>query len=103
VRGDGHYGRPEVMDLCGEPRLFLHLWPARQQRAEGAPPPVVRGRGHALSGKEKVGRFFQIRYGAKSWSRERKVIVRVVATEQGSDTRFIPDNSVRLDENRNAW
>ena len=46
----------------------------------------------ALSGKDKVRRFFQIQYGAKSWSKERKVIARVEATKLGSDTRFIVTN-----------
>ena len=46
----------------------------------------------ALGGKDKVRRFFQTRYGARSWSKERKVIARVEATEQGSDVRFIVTN-----------
>ena len=45
-----------------------------------------------LSGKNKVRRFFQIRYGAKSWLKEREIIARVEATELGSDTRFIVTN-----------
>ena len=39
----------------------------------------------ALSGKDKVRRFFQTGYRAKSWSRERKVIARVEATSKGAD------------------
>ena len=45
-----------------------------------------------LGAKDKVRRFFQISYGAKSWSKERKVIARVEATKLGSDTRFIVTN-----------
>ncbi len=44
------------------------------------------------SGKDKIRRFFQIQYGAKSWSKERKVIARVEATGLGNDTRFIVTN-----------
>jgi hypothetical protein len=40
----------------------------------------------ALGGKDKMRRFFQTRYGAKSWSKQRKVIARVEATKQGCDT-----------------
>ena len=42
--------------------------------------------------KEKLRRFFQTRYGAKSWSKERKVIARVEATQQGTDVRYIVTN-----------
>ena len=37
-------------------------------------------------------RFFQTQYGAKSWSRQRKIIARVEASEQGTDVRFIVTN-----------
>ncbi len=40
IRGDGHYGRPEVMAWCGGQRGRLHLRSARQCRAE----PVARAR-----------------------------------------------------------
>ena len=46
----------------------------------------------ALSGRDKVRRFFQTGYRAKSWLRERTVIARVEATSKGSDIRFIVTN-----------
>ena len=94
VRGDGHYGTPEVMDLledqgCGyifglsnNARLSKISQPWREDVA-------VR---RALSGKDKVRRFFQTGYRAKSWSRQRKVIARVEATSKGADVRFIVTN-----------
>ena len=42
----------------------------------------------ALSGRQKIRRFFQAGYRAKSWPRERKVIARVEATSQGADIRL---------------
>ena len=39
--------------------------------------------------REKIRRFFQASYGAKSWSRKRKIIARVEATAMGTDVRFI--------------
>ena len=94
VRGDGHYGTPEVMDLLeqqgcfyifglpGNKRLKVlsHLW------SEDVAVRLIS------SGKDKIRRFFQIQYGAKSWSKERKVIARVEATGLGNDTRFIVTN-----------
>ena len=45
-----------------------------------------------LSKAQKVRRFFQTSYAAASWSKPRKVVARVEASEQGSDTRFIVTN-----------
>ena len=94
VRGDGHYGTPEVMDrledqgcgyifgLSGNARLSQIGQPWCEDVA-------VR---RALSGKDKLRRFFQVGYRAKSWSRERKVVARVEATSKGCDIRFVVTN-----------
>ena len=39
--------------------------------------------------KDKLRRFFQAGYQAKSWSRKRKVIAGVEATSKGCDIRFV--------------
>src|SRR6516165_7991986 len=46
----------------------------------------------ALSKTQKMRRFFQTSYAAASWSKPRKVVARVEASEQGSDIRFIVTN-----------
>ncbi len=94
VRGDGHYGTPEVMDLleaqgCG---YILGLPTNARLKAIGQPWCEDAATRRALSGQEKVRRFFQTGYQAKSWSRERKVIARVEATSKGADIRFIVTN-----------
>jgi hypothetical protein len=94
VRGDGHYGTPEVMEFlesqgCGY--LFGLSSNARLTKI-GEPwceDVAVR---RVRSGKDKLRRFFQTSYQAKSWSRERTVIARVEATAKGSDIRFIVTN-----------
>jgi hypothetical protein len=43
-------------------------------------------------GAEKVRRFGDLTYAARSWKVERRVIARVEATCQGGDTRFIVTN-----------
>ena len=94
VRGDGHYGTTEVMDLledqgCG----YILGLPGNARLKEIGHPwcedVAVR---RALSGKDKVRRFFQTGYQAGSWSRERTVMARVEATSKGSDIRFIVTN-----------
>ena len=94
VRGDGHYGTPEVMDLledqgCG----YIFGLPGNARLSKIGEPwcedVAVR---RVRSGKDKLRRFFETGYRAKSWSRERSVIARVEATSKGSDIRFIVTN-----------
>jgi hypothetical protein len=94
VRGDGHYGTPEVMDLledqgCG----YILGLPGNARLSEigqsWCEDVAVR---RVQSGRDKARRFFQTGYRAKSWSRERKVVARVEATSKGSDIRFIVTN-----------
>jgi len=102
VRGDGHYGTPEVMDLLesqgccyilGLP-VNARLKKIAQPWCEDAATRRASQRSGQRSGgdKTKVRRFFQTPYGAKSWSRERRVIARVEATNLGSDVRFVVTN-----------
>jgi hypothetical protein len=46
----------------------------------------------ALSEAEKVRRFGELRYAAKSWQAPRRVIGRIEASAQGSDRRFVVTN-----------
>lgn len=94
VRGDGHYGTPEVMKLleskgCG----YIFGLPGNTRLKEIGQPwcedVAVR---RAQRSKDKLRRFFQVGYQAKSWSRERKVIARVEATSKGCDIRFVVTN-----------
>jgi hypothetical protein len=94
VRGDGHYGTPEVMDLlenqgCG----YIFGLPGNARLTRIGEPwcedVAVR---RVRSAKDKLRRFFQTGYRAESWSRERTVIARVEATSKGSDIRFIVTN-----------
>jgi Transposase DDE domain group 1 len=94
LRGDGHYGRPEVMAWCeanavdyifglpGNAVLNRLLDPAaddvRTRRAE-AQAPVRRD-------------YAEIRYGAKSWGCERRVAARIEATILGLDIRCVVTN-----------
>ena len=94
MRGDGHYGTPEVMDLledlgCG----YVFGLPGNARLTRIGQPwcedVAVR---RVRSRKHQVRRFFQTGYQAGSWSRERTVIARVEATSKGSDIRFIVTN-----------
>ena len=94
VRGDGHYGTPEVMDLLEDQSCGYIFGLAGNARLSKIGQPwcedaAVR---RVRQGKDRVRRFFQTGYQAKSWSRQRKVIARVAATSKGADVRFIVTN-----------
>src|SRR3954469_16635345 len=94
IRGDGHYGRPEVMAWCeanavdyvfglpGNTVLSRFLEPAaddvRTRRAESQAP-VLR-------------RYAETRYGAKSWGCKRRVAARIEASTIGLDIRCVVTN-----------
>jgi hypothetical protein len=94
VRGDSHYARPEAMSWCERNRIGYVFGLAGNQvlltriaaLAEDAA--VSRVQGEA----ENVRRFGEFAYAAKTWSVARRVIARVEASPQGSDSRFIVTN-----------
>ncbi len=94
VRGDGHYGTPEVMDLLEHFGCFYILGLAGNSRLKELSHPWCEDAAtrRALGNKEKVRRFFQAQYAAASWSRKRKIIARVEATGGGTDVRYIVTN-----------
>lgn len=94
VRGDSHYGRPEAMAWCERHRVAYVFGLAGNKvllarvaaLAEAAA--LERVEGEAA----KVRRYDEFRYAAKSWDVERRVIARVEASDQGSDSRFVVTN-----------
>ena len=94
LRGDGHYGRPEVMAWCeanavdyifGLPgnavlnRLLEEVADDVRVRRAEAQAPVLR-------------RYAETRYGAKSWGCERRVSARIEASTMGLDIRCVVTN-----------
>jgi len=87
-------GRPEAMAWCernrvgyifglaGNPVLLRQVAPLAEDAALGR----LAGDG------DKVRRYGDFRYAAKSWTVERRVIARVEAGPQGADSRFIVTN-----------
>lgn len=94
IRGDGHYARPEAMTWLERNRVGYIFGLAgnrvlHDRIADLVEDVAVR---RAEEGTEKVRRFGDLTYAAKSWKVERRVIARVEATCQGGDTRFIVTN-----------
>ena len=94
IRGDSHYARNEAMTWCERNRVGYIFGLAGNQvllarvadLAEDAALGRIAGEG------DKVRRYGEFRYAARSWQVERRVIGRIAASAQGSDSRFIITN-----------
>jgi hypothetical protein len=94
IRGDGHYGRPEVMAFCEANGVdYILGLPGNkvldrlvEQAADDVR--VRRAEEQAVA----LRRYAEARYGAKSWRCERRVAARIEATTKGLDIRFVVTN-----------
>ena len=91
IRGDGHYGRPEVMAWCEANDVdFIFGQPGNAVLArlleEAADDVRVR---RAEADVPSLRRYAETRYGAKSWGCERRVAARIEATTLGLDIRCV--------------
>jgi hypothetical protein len=94
IRGDGHYGRPEIMAWCeanGVDYIFGLPGNAVLSRLVEAAADDVRVR-RAEAQAPVLRRYAETSYGAKSWHCERRVAARIEASTQGLDIRFVVTN-----------
>jgi len=91
IRGDGHYGRPEMMDFCekhGLDYLFgVTGTKALAAKVEDVADPIRVER--AQTGAAAVRGFAETRHAAKSWKKQRRVVARIEATPLGLDIRYV--------------
>jgi len=98
IRADSHYGVPEVIDLCRSNDVDFILGVAtttRLRKHVGAIEAGAADRFKAAPGRGKVRRFTDFYDSAASWRRTERMIARVEAGEQGTDTRFIVTSLAR--------
>ena len=91
IRGDSHYGRPEVMDWCDQNGIDFVFGLAGNDVLRRLVEPAaddVRVR-RAEAGTAVIRRYPETRYGAKSWRVDRRVVARIEATTQGLDIRYV--------------
>ena len=94
IRGDGHYGRPEVMAWCeanGVDYIFGLPGNAVLSRLLDEAADDVRVR-RAEEQVPVLRRYAEIRYGAKSWGCKRRVSARIEAATLGLDIRCVVTN-----------
>ena len=91
IRGDGHYGRPQLMDFCekhGLDYLFgVTGTKALAAKVEDVADPIRVER--AKTGAAAVRGFAETRHAAKSWKKKRRVVARIEATPLGLDIRYV--------------
>ena len=93
IRGDGHYGRPEVMAFCEGHGVdyVLGLPTNAVLRAE----PIIVTAADACATKRAIRQhpvlraYAETRYGAKSWACQRRVVARIEASTMGMDIRYV--------------
>ena len=94
IRGDGHYGRPEVMDFCeanGVDYVFgLTGTKALADKLEDVADAIRVER--AVEDQDAVRGFAETTHRAGSWARERRVAARIEATRLGLDIRYVVTN-----------
>jgi hypothetical protein len=94
VRGDSHYGRHEAMSWCERNRVGYVFGLAGNKvllaRVAGLAEEAALGRVEGEAAK--VRRYDEFRYAAKTWKVERRVVVRIEASDRGADSRFVVTN-----------
>jgi len=95
LRADSHYTGPEVLDWCRANRVdwVLGLAPntALHRHVEALENGTVK-RFKAAPARGKVRRYKEFHDAAGSWSRVERIIARVEAGPEGTDTRYIVTN-----------
>lgn len=95
IRADSHYCCPEVIDFCRANNLdfILGVAPTTTLRRHIEDlEKSTQARFEAGPKTTKLRRFKEFYDGAESWSRVERIIARVEAGEEGTDTRFIVTN-----------
>ena len=95
LRADSHYCAPEVLNFCRAERLDFILGVATTRtlrRRVEALEQSTAARQAAGAAADKLRRYKEFHDGAASWSRVERIIARVEASAQGTDTRFVVTN-----------
>lgn len=93
IRGDGHYGRPEVMTFCDGYGID-YVFGLPTNAVLRADPEIVKiADACAVKRAEEqhvvLRNYAQTRYGAKSWECQRRVVARIEASTLGMDIRYV--------------
>ncbi len=94
LRGDGHYGRPEIMAWC-EANGIDYVFGLPGNKTLHADPVIVSAADACATDRAErklveLRRYTETRYAAKSWGTDkRRVVARIEASTLGLDIRFV--------------
>ena len=93
IRGDGHYGRPEVMDFC-EANGIDYVLGLPTNAVLRADPVIVTAADNCATIRAEeqypvLRHYAETRYAAKSWKHQRRVVARIEASTLGMDIRYV--------------
>jgi hypothetical protein len=94
IRGDSHHSRPQALTWPERNRVghIFGLAGNKVLLAKVAGPAEDAAVSRVAGEASQVRRYGDSRYAARTWTVERRVVARVEAAPQGSDTRFIVTN-----------
>jgi hypothetical protein len=97
VRGDSGFCRWKLLRWCEQNNVFYVLGLARNKVLERlAEPFTAAAQAQFEATQTKVRNFHEVRYGAQSWDRQRRVIVKAEHLPQGPNVRFVVTNLTAL-------
>src|SRR3546814_13713840 len=87
IRGDGHYGRPEVMAYCDAARVDYVFGLPTNSALRADPAIVAVADACAVKRAQRqcpvLRNYAETRYGAKTWKCQRRVVARIEASKLG--------------------
>jgi len=92
-RADAGFALPEIYETCEAMEIsYLVSLPRNPRLQDLAAPLMAEARKEREKGEGKVRLFGEISYGAKTWTKERRVVVKAEIMEKGENPRFVVTN-----------
>lgn len=93
LRGDGGFCRYKMLDWCDSHDVNYIVGISKNDRLnEIAANPIELSRALFKEKQEKVRIYDEVRYGAKTWKYERRVIIKAEQLVQGENIRYVVTN-----------
>jgi hypothetical protein len=92
-RGDSGFCRWRMLRWCEAHQVHYIVGLAKNARALGRAKSFIEQAQDAFQSQQQKQRLFgEVQYGAETWDRERRVLVKAEHTDQGSNPRFVVTN-----------
>ena len=96
IRADSGFCRWRLMRWCDNNSVFYVLGLAKNKVLQRQAKPFMEQAETAFKRTgDKQRQFHEIRYGAKTWDRQRRVIVKAEYLDKGENTRFVVTNLLK--------